>query len=74
MIRVYQHPEEGSCSANNACCWVAETIVNGISYSARSRHGAPHELARDGGVACLTRARPWPPDGLFAFRGNPAAG
>jgi hypothetical protein len=46
MIRVYQHPEENTRSANNGCSWVAEAIVNGISYSARSRHGAPHELAR----------------------------
>ena len=46
MIRVHQRPEERTRSANNGCCWIAEAIVNGILYSARSRHGAPHELAR----------------------------
>jgi hypothetical protein len=46
MIRVYQHPEANTQSAKKGCSWVAEAIVNGISYSARSRHGAPQELAR----------------------------
>ena len=46
MIRVYQHAEENTRSANNGCSWIAETIINGIVYSARSRHGAAHELAR----------------------------
>src|SRR5437764_4298804 len=45
-IRVYQHAEENTRSANNGCSWIAETIINGIVYSARSRHGAAHELAR----------------------------
>ena len=45
-IRVYQHSEETTRSANNGCSWIAETIINGIVYSARSRHGAAHELAR----------------------------
>jgi hypothetical protein len=45
-IRVYQHAEETTRSANNSCSWIAETIVNGIVYSVRSRYGAAHELAR----------------------------
>jgi hypothetical protein len=45
-IRVYQHAEETTRSANNSCSWIAETIINGIVYSTRSRHGAAHELAR----------------------------
>jgi hypothetical protein len=46
MIRVCQHPDENTHSANNGCVWVAEAIVSGISYSARSRHGASQKLAR----------------------------
>ena|SRR5437868_6421252 len=46
MIRVYQHAEENTRSANNSCSWIAETIINGVSYSPRSRHGAVHQLAR----------------------------
>ena len=46
IIRVYQRPEEKTRSANNGCVWIAEIIVNGVSYVARSRHGAPQDLAR----------------------------
>jgi hypothetical protein len=45
-IRMHQRPEEATRSANNGCCWIAEAIVNRMSYTARSRHGAPHEMAR----------------------------
>jgi hypothetical protein len=45
-IRVHQWPEEHTRAPNNSCYWVAEAVVDGVSYGARSRRGAPHELAR----------------------------
>src|SRR5438132_7769823 len=45
-IRVHQWPEEETRTPNKSCRWVAEAIVDGITYTARSRHGAPNELAR----------------------------
>src|SRR5262249_27426161 len=31
---------------NSPCVWIAEATVEGRTYTARSRHGAPNELAR----------------------------
>ena len=30
----------------SACVWIAEATVDGVAYTARSRHGAPNALAR----------------------------
>jgi hypothetical protein len=45
-IHVHQWPEEATRSPGKSCRWVAEAIIDGITYTARSRHGAPNELAR----------------------------
>ena len=45
-ITVTTWPDEGTRTQNSACVWVAETMVEGRVYVARSRHGAPTELAR----------------------------
>jgi hypothetical protein len=45
-IEISQRPEEATRTPENSCCWVAETMIVGKSYAARSRRGAPHELAR----------------------------
>jgi hypothetical protein len=39
-------PDEANRTPNSACAWVAETMVEGRVYVARSRRGAPNELAR----------------------------
>ena len=44
-IMVTTWPNESTRTANTACDWVAETMVEGRAYVARSRHGAPNELA-----------------------------
>jgi len=33
-------------TANSPCSWIAEATIEGQTYSARARHGAPNELAR----------------------------
>jgi hypothetical protein len=38
--------DEATRTPNSACAWVAEAMVDGRMYTARSRHGAPNELAR----------------------------
>ena len=45
-ITVTTWPDEGTRTQNSACAWVAETMVEGRVNVARSRHGAPNELAR----------------------------
>jgi hypothetical protein len=45
-ITVITWPDEATRTPNSACAWVAETMVEGRVYVARSRHGAPNELAR----------------------------
>jgi hypothetical protein len=45
-IMVTSWADEATRTPNSACTWVAETIVEGRVYVARSRHGAPNELAR----------------------------
>lgn len=42
MIEVYQHEEAGRTPG----FWIAEAVIDGTPYAARSQHGAPHELAR----------------------------
>jgi hypothetical protein len=46
MIEVHQRAEEGTATPENGCYWLAECTIDGQSYTARSRRGAPHELAR----------------------------
>jgi hypothetical protein len=45
-ITVTCWPNEATRTPNSACAWVAEAVVDGQTYTARSRHGAPNELAR----------------------------
>jgi hypothetical protein len=45
-ITVTTWADEATRTANSACLWVAEVTVDGRTYTARSRHGAPNELAR----------------------------
>jgi ferredoxin len=45
-ITVTCWPEEATRTPNSACIWVAEAMVDGRTYTAHSRHGAPNELAR----------------------------
>jgi hypothetical protein len=45
-ITVTNWPDEATRTPNSACTWVAETMVEGQIYTARTRHGAPNELAR----------------------------
>jgi hypothetical protein len=45
-IAVTCRPEEATRTPSSACVWVAEATVDGRTYTARSRHGAPNEAAR----------------------------
>jgi hypothetical protein len=45
-ITVTTWPEEATRTPNSACVWVAEATVDGRTCTARSRHGAANELAR----------------------------
>jgi hypothetical protein len=45
-IIVRQLPEEKNRTPNKSCYWRAEAIICGVTYAARSRYGAPNELAR----------------------------
>jgi hypothetical protein len=45
-ILVKAYPLEATRAADGTCFWIAETTVDGRSFSARSKHGAPNELAR----------------------------
>jgi hypothetical protein len=45
-IIVTTWPDEVTRTPNSACAWVAEAMVEGCVCVARSRHGAPNELAR----------------------------
>ncbi len=55
MIEVETWADEATRTPNNVCYWVAETVLDdGRRFTARSRHGAPNELARtlvEAGVA-----------------------
>ena len=39
-------PLEATRTANSPCSWIAEATIEGQTYTARARHGAPNELAR----------------------------
>jgi hypothetical protein len=45
-ILVKAYPLEATRTPDGPCDWVAETMIDGQSFSARSKHGAPNELAR----------------------------
>jgi hypothetical protein len=45
-ISIHQRPLEERRTPENSCTWVAETEIAGQSFAARSRRGAPQELAR----------------------------
>jgi hypothetical protein len=45
-IEVTTWPEEATRTPNSGCAWIAEAVVDGRAYTARSRHGASNELAR----------------------------
>jgi len=45
-IAVMCWPDEATRTANSTCVWIAEATVDGVTYAARSRHGAPNALAR----------------------------
>ena len=45
-IEVRCWPDETTRTPNSGCVWIAETTVDGRTYIARSRHGAPNALAR----------------------------
>ncbi len=55
MIEVETWADEATRTPNNVCYWVAETVLDdGRRFTARSRHGARNELARqlvEAGVA-----------------------
>jgi hypothetical protein len=46
MITIHQHSLENSRTAENSCTWLAETEIDRQRFEARSRRGAPQELAR----------------------------
>jgi len=45
MIEAYQY-SLNDATPENSCSWIAECEIEGVHYEARSRRGAPHELAR----------------------------
>jgi hypothetical protein len=45
-VIVNQRADEASRTADNSCAYDAETEIGGVVYKARSRRGAPNELAR----------------------------
>jgi hypothetical protein len=45
-IIVATWPDEATRTPKSACAWIAEAPVDGKTYTAHSRHGAPNELAR----------------------------
>lgn len=45
-IEVVQWADEATRSRERGCYWQAECEVDGVRYVARSRNGAPNELAR----------------------------
>ena len=46
MIRILQWPLENTRTRGRSCLYEAECEIDGWRYWARSRHGAPNELAR----------------------------
>lgn len=45
-ITVTTWPDEATRTLNSGCLWIAEATIDDRTYEARSRHGAPNELAR----------------------------
>jgi len=45
-VVVHQHPDETTRTANKSCVWIAETVIDGHRFTAKSRYGAVNELAR----------------------------
>jgi hypothetical protein len=45
-IIVHQRPDEPTRTPNKSCRWVAEAVVDGRTFAARSRYGISNELAR----------------------------
>src|SRR5580700_6963878 len=45
-IIVHQRPDEPTRTPNKSCRWIAEAVVDRRVFTARSRYGAPNELAR----------------------------
>jgi hypothetical protein len=43
---VHQRPDEPTRTPNKSCRWVAEAVVDGRTFTARSRYGVSNELAR----------------------------
>src|SRR4051794_513370 len=54
MITLHQQRDtEAAYTPKRGAMWIAETVIDGIPYTARSQNGAPNELARvlvDAGV------------------------
>ena len=46
MITIIQQPLQETRTPENSCLWLAECMVGGRHFEARSRRGAPAELAR----------------------------
>lgn len=46
MIEIRQHRLAGTRAASSGSVWLAEAVIDGQRYAARSRHGAPNALAR----------------------------
>jgi hypothetical protein len=45
-IIVHQRPDEPTRTPNKSCRWIAEAVVDGRTFTARSRYGVSGELAR----------------------------
>src|SRR5215469_15568842 len=45
-ITVTCRPLEATRTANSPCSWIAEATIEDQTYTAKARHGAPNELAR----------------------------
>lgn len=67
MIAVYQHADPGTATPDNSAAWIAECTIDGNTYTARSRRGAPYELARALVAAGI-------PDGPMRVYSAPLAG
>jgi hypothetical protein len=46
MITIRQRALPETRTRENSCAWLAEATINGCQFEAKSRRGAPHELAR----------------------------
>jgi hypothetical protein len=46
LIASRRDSDEATRTSNSACVWIAEAMVEGRTYTARSQHGPANELAR----------------------------